>query len=363
MKKRLTDFLGSPRLALVIVAALILFSLIGAIVPQQGTVDNMTIRLWQESHPLLSSAFLPLGFFRMFLSWPFIITIVLLAVNTAACTIKRLPAVRQIPTLPLAARSRALGILALHASLLLIMASGAISAATRFTGQTILTEGQTFIDRHEHYSRIAEGPLRGDAHSGFQVQLLDIRVEYGQNDYPLAIESDISMTASAETRDFTVSPNQPARFKGISVVQKDIGYSPRLVLKNADNGEILLTAFVALKTFGKGKEKTYRDFIITPSGLTLFMSCFPADNQIEFEMLGHDNLTTFKARADMHEEARIGPYSVSFTELRRWSALEFVDDPGYPFMCLSFLLGFISLLATYVPDLKKWFMKEQQNEV
>jgi hypothetical protein len=80
-------FLSSSKLALVLVLVVILFSIAGAVMPQEGIMEAKDIVAWQQEHPVLTRALEPAGFFHVFHSWPFLITIVVLGINTLTCTV------------------------------------------------------------------------------------------------------------------------------------------------------------------------------------------------------------------------------------------------------------------------------------
>ena len=46
--------LGSSKLALVLVVLLILFSVVGAVLPQEGMLDVDKIAQWQQEHPTVT---------------------------------------------------------------------------------------------------------------------------------------------------------------------------------------------------------------------------------------------------------------------------------------------------------------------
>ena len=74
---RIWSFISSSRLALILVGLLILISIFGAILPQEGLFNSEEIKIWQEDHGFLTGLLGPLGMFRAFHSIPFLILIIL----------------------------------------------------------------------------------------------------------------------------------------------------------------------------------------------------------------------------------------------------------------------------------------------
>ena len=106
----LLKYLSSARLALLLVLVIILFSVAGAVLPQEGRLEATNITQWQQRHPMTTRLLDPLGLFHVFHSWPFMVTIMLLAVNTLTCTVLRFISQGGINTLkgPEAARTAGL---------------------------------------------------------------------------------------------------------------------------------------------------------------------------------------------------------------------------------------------------------------
>ncbi|NIS63507.1 MAG: hypothetical protein GTO13_23310, partial [Proteobacteria bacterium] len=146
----LLNGLSSSKLALVLVLLLILLSIVGAVLPQEGTTDLSAFDLWQAAHPILTGALNPLGLFHVFRSWPFLATIFLLGINTLTCTVLHLLRERGFSVLKGPRAIERVGFLLVHLSLIALLSGGLWSAAARLNGFIILTEGQRgLLARHD----------------------------------------------------------------------------------------------------------------------------------------------------------------------------------------------------------------------
>ncbi len=172
----ITRVIGSAKLALALIFLVMLLAIAGAIIPQEGLVWPRQIDEWQQNYPLMTGLFKPLGFFRVFLSIPFLLTIFLLALNTLTCTIRYFAEQGYWLAFKGPEALKNSGFMVLHISLVLILAGGCWSAAASMDGYILLTEGQIFQESHEHYLRLREGPFRKDVHKGFRFRLDSVNI-------------------------------------------------------------------------------------------------------------------------------------------------------------------------------------------
>jgi hypothetical protein len=365
--------MGSSKLALVLIVLLILFSIAGAVLPQKGMLDPEEIGLWQQDHPILTKMLKPAGLFHVFHSWPFLITISILGVNTLTCTIQHFIKDGGFTALKGPRAIEKAGFILLHLSLIILFAGGFLSAATRLDGHIVLTEGQSFRERHDSYVRLVEGPLRPEHHEDFVLALKQVETKYEKLQYQTDVTSSIEILSEGKTLiDGTVKVNRPFTYKGISFTQDQTGFSPRIVIREKESGKLLLDSFVALKTFQNGQDRKYHDFLPLPflknTVLITFYPSYTMENGRAIKTLeepekplllieekdesGQDVSQTY-----LHLKSRIelGEYSFNFTDLRRWSSFKVVEDSGYYVVCVSLWLGLGALLLRYVPDIRKWF--------
>jgi hypothetical protein len=365
--------LGSSKLALVLIVLLILFSIAGAVLPQEGMLEPSKIKLWQQGHTTLTKMMESVGLFHVFHSWPFLITISILAINTLTCTIQHFINDDGFAGFKGPRAIEKAGFILLHLSLIVLFAGGFLSAATRLDGHIVLTEGQSFRELHDSYVRLVEGPLRPEHHEDFVFSLKKVETKYEKQRYQTDVTSSVEILSEGKkAADGTVKVNRPFTYKDISFTQDQTGFSPRIVIREKESGKLMLDSFVALKTFQKAQEREYRDFLPLPFLknrviITLYPNyamkngrAIKTTEQPEKPLLlveekdesGHDISQTY-----LHLKSRIelGEYSFDFTDLRRWSSFKVVEDSGYYIVCVSLWLGLGALLLRYVPDIRKWF--------
>ncbi len=368
----LLNTLSSPRLALVLVLLVIVFSLAGAILPQHGGMDSADIAAWQKAHPVITSTFKPIGAFNVFRSWPFLVIILLLAINTLTCTIFQFKAEGRFYGHSNISPIAKLGFLLLHLSIIAILICGFYTAATGLDGRVILTEGQSFTEEHDSYQRLVEGPLRGEQHRGFTAKLKKVQTQY-QKQHLLDITSEIEIYSGRnKITDGIIKVNYPFIYDGISFTYDDNGFAPRLLIQNKNTGRVIVDSFVALKTFRQGTEIEYRDFLPLPffehqTIVTVYPSFTRNNGKLEQTGQQPDNPLVLVETTDdfgqvlslievpLGEKKTLGEYDFTFKDLRRWASFRIVEDRGYLFVCISLWSGVASLFLRYIPDMLKWF--------
>lgn len=365
--------LGSSRLALAAVVLLIVLCIIGAVLPQESMYNPHDIARWQEYHPLVTSLLKPLGFFRTFNSIPFIIIIIILGINTLTCTINHVGKRGGIVSFKGPDAIKNMGFVLLHLSLILLFAGGAWSASARMDGFIVLTEGQGFKEEHRNYIRLVEGPLRQEKHKGFLLSLEKVHITYRQGKYPTEMSAGIKVgPAPNRMTAVEIAINHPLTYRGVDFTLDQVGFSPRLVIRDKKSGKILINSFVALKTFQNGPNREYRDFLPLPIFKNrVIFTLYPAYRKIEgkiekigerpenpillIEIEDHSGKTALTTHLPFNGKTGVGDHIFEFIGLRRSASFKVVEDPGYPLVLAAIWLGLIALILRYAPDLRGWF--------
>jgi cytochrome c biogenesis protein ResB len=363
--KKLLSILISPKLALLLGIFLMFFVLAGAVLPQDGMSDPDLARTWHAEHPLVGEIADALGLFHVFRSWPFLALIMALAVSTVLCTSARFLGNKGVRL-----TAAAWGSLLLHIALIVLMAGGFVSAAARFDGLVILTEGQRFTGDRDSFLYYTEGPLRKDGHGEVLIMLGNVRTEIEGGSHLVGVTSTLLADNSKEGHE--VSVNSPWRHGRFTYTQVKTGFSPKLIISRDPDKQVLFDSFVALKTSEEGAVREYRDVLPLPSDheqivVTLLPNAekapdgsFVRVNDVlqdpVLQMDWHDGEARPSASAYLRigESSQIAGLSFEFAGLRRWSSFRVVDDPGYPVILVSLWLGLLALLVRYVPETAKW---------
>lgn len=364
---------SSSKLALLLIIIILIFSVIGASLPQEGVYSSADIAKWQESYPVITSVMKPAGMFRVFHSIPFIIIIFLLLINTLTCTIKEFFKRGWFSAFKGTDKLKNTGFFLLHISILLLIGGGGWSAATKMDAYIILTEGQSIRETHESYNRLIEGPFRKDKHKEFVIRLDSIKTKYEKSIFHIDTTSKLSIFDKGEKKgDFTIKFNEPLTYSGISLTIDETGFSPHLIINNKKNRRILLNSFIALKTFKENNKREYRDFIPVPFFknlivITLLPEYERKDGKIKksgeniidpiilVEERDKEGNTISKKILPLKTHIELGDHSIYFAGLRQWASFRVVEDPGYLLFGISVWLSILSLLLRYSGELFSLF--------
>lgn len=366
------NILGSLRLALIFVVAVILLCIAGAMLPQEGMYAPADIRLWQQAHPLVTTLAQPLGLFRTFHSLLFLCIVFLLGVNTLTCTATRMVRICSLQGCKAFtghAALRNIGFFILHLSLIGLFAGGALSSGTGMDGFIVLTEGQVFKEQHRNYLRLVEGPFRRESHQGLEMQLDQVLVQY-KEEYPVAISSMVEILKNGLPSKAEITINNPLVLNGLYFTMDKTGYSPRISVREKRTGHLIVDSFIALKTFGYGPETRYRDFLPLPffsaRGQQVFFTVYPpsaiADSTplLLVDITKNEGENTLHAEIALHGSVELGDYIISFHELRRWASFRVMQDFGYHVVLIALWAGITGIILRYFTELATWFMKTEK---
>ncbi|MHC4881732.1 MAG: cytochrome c biogenesis protein ResB [Planctomycetota bacterium] len=369
--KLFLGYLGSGKLALVLVAILIVFSLVGVLFPQEGQLSTKDILQWQQQHASITAVLKPLGFFAVFHSWPFMVTIGLLAVNTLTCTLTHFAERGGFRALTRPGAMIPIGFVVLHLAFIGLLAGGFISAATRMDGYIVLTEGQRFTDRPENYLRYSIGSLRPEGSRDFSVLLKEVEVAFEKSDYVVDVKTVLQFQ-SQQDRIFEgiVKINQPFDYEGLTFTLDETGYSPRLVICQEGKQAQLVNSFIALQTFTTSQGRQYRDYLPIPFFENrINLEFYPAGSKdgqtggiltepVMFVKAEDSNgAISTTSRLQLGQKTVADGFEFEFAELRQWAAFRVSNDPGYPVVWTSLWLGLVAVLLRYLPELREWKAK------
>ncbi len=370
---------GSLRLALVLVIVLILLSFTALVIPQQSEFSSVDIELWSDQNTGFASFAGAFGFFSVFRSIPFLIVIILFAVNILTCTILHLSGIKESSNYKRKSGIRTIGFFLLHIALIGILAGGFITTGLGKNGSIILTEGQIFVNNKENYIKLTKGSFSSEWNKDLRVRLSKVKIEYENNVIPVKVLTTLDFKSKSEEKSgIDIEINKPYSFDGLDFTQDEIGFSPRIIIKDPLKKKLMLNSFVALKTFREGENWQYRDFLPLPFLknkviLTLFPDHNKDGNAIKkTSELAGDPIILFEERDGKDElvssgiipfrgSIKIGEYLFEFAELRYWASFRIVDDPGYIVFWIAVWMAVLSLILRYSEDLIILFKKDSNS--
>lgn len=404
------NLLKSKRLAVILIALLAIFSAIGMIIPQNDPNPG-NYQAWAVKYPQLAFLIELLGLNSIFRTWWFAVLGVIFFTNLTACTVqqllqsvriwrRRMQPIQSEPLAEFAAagdydiiRDEAIrafdragyriikdtghdllmekhrwgiwGSVIFHIGLIVVVFGSLLSGAVKTTGYMMIAEGETRREAHDNYDVIYQGPFfKTDDHYGFEITMKKQHKYYdelGRLDY---IKSDIVISENGlPVLEKTVSRGEPLLYKDIRFFEYDDGFAPLITLKKAD-GNVAWQTFLLLNTHRYTTRRTYyyNNLQVPGTPYTLTMEFYP-----EMAMKGNtaynksSQLKNPGAKIVIREKGRViaekvikkdeplvfNGYRLSFGEIRSWTGLEVVRDPGAGILFGGFWFNLAGLMVLY----------------
>lgn len=266
--------LSSTKLTIISVAALVVLSLLGSILPQASDFSPEELEAWKQEHLVVSLIAEPIGGFRMFSSLPFISVAILVTLNLAFNTADRIRRTRRQILSKASSTITVKAHVIIHGGLLLLTLGIALSLLFKLDGSIILTEGQIFQEGHGSYHSLREGPLFGESHRGYAIRLEEFQPTYAGDQHPVQYASRVRLAfGPGDEVEATLEVNSPVKIRGITITQDIFGYSPLISIEQDDRQ--IAKAFLALNTFRRPQGLRFSDFLMLNEDHRLLFEVLP----------------------------------------------------------------------------------------
>ena len=376
-------FVSGTRTATWLLVVLGALCVLGMVYPQSSVLSAEQLADWRSHYPLIARTGEALGLDRLFSTWYFATVLGMVAVNSAACTLKRLvrwlrapaPPVRtpsswtEVP-IPVDADSgrlvftmrRALSVLpravkttqaddgavlasgrigfwgsmVLHLALVLIAAGGVVSALTTFQGRIVIAEGETVVDERGSYASVIAEPVFGSGYTGEMVRLDDLEFVY-EGDVLTRTIAHLTRLGPAGATPLTAEVNYPFTLGRKSFLIGRAGYTADVTVTGP------LGVSDAVYRLGEWQSTGYGDEIDLPDGVTLELFGVPTrdtprgqevvrrydfrDPALYLRASTGGNVL-WEGMMEPGATVRFGDHSVSFRGLGVWNEFNVRADDG-----------------------------------
>lgn len=210
----ITRFFSSLRLTVVLLILLAALSVLGTVIPQNASIEQYAQLYSAKTYKVLRS----LGLLDMYHSWWYVDLLVLLAINLAVCSLKRLPAVWREIKRGTKGWGR-LGVFLTHLSVIVILIGGMIGALWGFKGYVEIDEGEAVSEIVLSSSERKIVPL------GFEVRCDEFRVSFYPDGTPKEYLSLLTFLegGKAVMERVPLRVNHPVTYKGLTFYQASYG--------------------------------------------------------------------------------------------------------------------------------------------
>jgi len=404
VQKELLPLLADLRLAILLLLAIALFSVIGTVIEQ-----GETLAFYQANYPedpalfgfLSWKVILTLGLDHVYRTWWFLALLLLFGSSLTACTFSRqiptLKAARkwqyytkprqfeklalsaevdgQAPNSALANLSQLLsdkrylifqdgnslyarrgiagriGPIVVHASMLIVLVGAIVGSMTGFFAQEIVPSGQTFQIRNIFDA----GPLaQAQIPKDWSVHVNRFWIDYSPEGAIDQFYSDLSVLDQQgnEVERKTIHVNEPLRYHGVTLYQADWGIAGlRFHFNNSPKFDLPM---MPLETGGKGR--LWGAWIPTKPDLSAGVSVLARD--LKGTVFVYDSEGKMIATIREGQAAEVNGVQLAIDEIIGSTGLQIKADPGIPLVYLGFGLLMLGVVMSYVSHAQVWALQE-----
>jgi hypothetical protein len=344
---------ASTRLAFVLIAVLVLFLTLSAIIPQRNISEDQILN-WQE---FLGDKYVvidKLGLDRIYFTPAFFIVLGLLAANLLFGNIKRFRNVYKAERTLF--KTRHLGSILFHLSLILIMVAVILNFLYKYHSVLAMTEGQTLSDRPASYHHEFQGPLYADSYDRFTLSLSDIKSN-DDDSLSLGQVAAIAVQSAGAKNQTEVSTNHPFEFGELQFhYGLKSGYSPEFLLTDSGGNE-LFRSFVRVANRKEDGQYVHRDFIVVPDGdLHLEIEVNPDSSglNIAYQITAsQDSVELYSSSISSNDTVNFSGYKFTVPRLRQWCYIDVVKSPYLNLVFFGFWSALAGLTLSFVSRLKR----------
>ncbi len=267
------------------------------------------------------------------------------------------------------------GSVVIHLGLIIVILGGFISTGFKMTGYMTLMEGEVRRDIGADYEVISEAPFfKIIGHRGYGIGLKQqqrVLNQEGKVDY---IISDITLFKENDPIvEKPVERGKPLVYQGMGLYEKNAGFVPLVTITDSGGKEIY-KGFLFMETTHAFSESIYqrKDFSVPGTSFVLNIRFYPdiliKDNKISTRKssLGNPGLEVTVTQNGQKlaqgvikrgEKVSFAGNSLSFDEVRHWTGLEIVYDPGAGILFAGFWITGLGLIWFYLWNYKKLQVK------
>jgi cytochrome c biogenesis protein len=402
-KRELLPVLADLRLAIVLLLAIALFSIVGTVIEQ-----GQSLAFYQTNYPEDPALFgflswrviLIVGLNEVYRSWWFLSLLILFGASLTACTFTRqLTALRwfsrpwnfytqprqfnklalstEVPATTLDevesalkqkgyrifTRDQALyaqkgiagriGPIVVHASMLIILAGAIWGSLSGFFAQELVPSGRVFQIRNIFDA----GPFaEAQIPNNWAVKVNRFWIDYTAEGVIDQFYSDLSVInpAGDELKRKTIHVNEPLRYNGVTLYQADWGIASVRVRLN--NSPVLELPMGQIAT--TGKNRIWGTWLPTnPEDTSEGVSLVATDLQGTLLVYNREGQLISTVRSG--RSAVINGINVAIVELVGSTGLQIKADPGIPMVYLGFGLLMVGVVMSYVSHSQVWALESE----
>ncbi len=399
-KQDLLPLLADLRLAILLLLAIALFSILGTVIEQ-----GESLSFYQANYPESPALFgfltwkviLIAGLNHVYRTWWFLALLILFGSSLTACTFTRqFPALgaarrwkfyekpQQFQKLALSAEleqgsieqlkpllqqkryrifqegnrlyarkgiAGRIGPIIVHASMLIILAGSILGAMTGFFAQELIPSGESFRVSHIFDA----GPwAKSQIPKDWSVRVNRFWIDYTPEGRIDQFYSDLSVLdqAGEEVDRKTIHVNEPFRYKGVTMYQAD--WAIAAVRVRLNNSPTLQIPMSQLETGGQGR--IWGTWIPTKPDLSEGVSVLAKD--LQGMLLIYDGTGQLVSTVREGMSTEVNGVTLAVVEVVGSTGLQIKADPGIPVVYTGFGLLMLGVIMSYVSHSQIWALAE-----
>jgi cytochrome c biogenesis protein len=403
-KRELVPLLADLRLAIGLLLAIALFSVVGTVIEQ-----GQTLAFYQTNYPEQPALFgflswkviLILGLDQVYRTWWFLALLILFGASLTTCTFQRqLPALRwfsrtwnfysqprqfqkfalsaELPqasidqVVPLLQKRRykifqegkklyahkgivgRIGPIVVHASMLLILSGAMWGAMTGFFAQEMVPSGETFQIHNIFDAGLWAAP---QIPKDWSVKVNRFWIDYTPDGTIDQFYSDLSVLdqAGKEIDRQTIHVNKPLRHKGVTLYQAD--WAVAAIRFRVNQSPVLQLPMAPLDTGGAGR--LWGTWVPTKPDLSEGVSVVAKD--LQGILLVYDMQGKLIATVRQGMSTEVNGTRLSIVEVIGSTGLQIKADPGIPLVYTGFGLLMLGVILSYVSHSQIWVLQTEDN--
>lgn len=338
--RRAVDLMASVKLAIPLLVVIAAASILGALIPQGRNVE--LVSAVPDAIRGLNS-YLQLN--DIFHSWWYLLLLALLGFCLLAVTVKRVPVVWRVK-----GRGPAMGIFLAHMGIIFILGGMIYGALSGF----------------RYYARVSEGEISVVAPLPFVIKLEQLDLKYYSRETFGAQRSNVRMAEKQNSKltlfhhgnpflQATAAPGNPLTARGVTLLpaQNDLGWAFDLVLQAGGREKVVPIRpwSPTLVTLGLGNPFRIMAHRLTVNGNKEFgFEKVPANAAAEVFLLQENGTSRSLGFAGATEPLTFGAWTISITNLRRYTGLHVYSRPEIPVL----ILGVCTLIVGLIGYFTRW---------
>lgn len=263
----------------------------------------------------------------------------------------------------------------IHLGLVMIVIGGLISTGFKMSGYMTVMEGEIRKETAAQYEVLSKSPLFDIiGHTGYGIGLLKqqrVLKKNGQVDYLI---SDITLLeGDKEVLRKPVEEGKPLTYKGLSLNEYNAGFAPFVVITGS-GGRQIYNGFLFMDSVEGGTNTPYQrnNFTVPGTSLSLDIRFYPDMLMKGRELtnrklaLGNPGMEITVTKAGQKpikgvilkgEKLNFAGNSLSFADVKQWTGLEIIYDPGANILFAGCWITVAGLLLLYTLNYRKLLVK------